>query len=331
MFRSRFPRDASVIALSVQRIRFAMHAAAFSSLTYACYSAAAAKNQTALELEATATRTRSIARLRTNIRVICQHHAVEHRLPELEVSTRAPWPTIFPCAHPLCSFRFLGPSDCQADIAERSQDNVPDTHEALAGKLRSKAGPPPHPSSSSAYQRNLSGSANPSLRAISMLSPARPSFSPRESAPPPLPCLSEGRVDHVLPRRPDNVCDACWECLFSKHLGLPCMSPTNGEYQMRRPEAISYSISLAAMESRASAGCIWCQLLFPRAQYSKYWPHWNPNPDSSSNITVQGFLETGGEGFSIQDYQGLYVEVDGYPIFNGFVYTAPGTSRYATY
>lgn len=154
-------------------------------------------------------------------------------------------------------------------------------------------------------------------------------FAPGKSTLSRLALFSDGRVDDLLPHRPSNVCLPCWKVLFSKHLGLPCVSPSSEKLHPRWPKVISYATSLARMRSRAIAGCMWCQLLLPRAWHRKSLrSSWNPA--SSSKITVQGFVDDAGRGFAIHDYQGLHVEMDGSPIFDGFVYTAPGACRHVT-
>lgn len=135
-----------------------------------------------------------------------------------------------------------------------------------------------------------------------------------------LPFFSEDRIDdHPMPPTPPSVCNACWcDGPFAIHFGLPYVSPLDGQLYRRWPNAISYSTSLAKMESRANAGCVWCRLLLPEARRVQ------SERNSSLNITVEGNAKKWDDWG--QNYQGLGVKINGHDIFAGFVYTELGVS-----
>ena len=69
-----------------------------------------------------------------------------------------------------------------------------------------------------------------------------------------------------MPRRPSTICESCWDGVISEHLGFlhppiqirPSSStqsdePRNGEY--------SYTSTWAEIQSGATEGCRWCQLI----------------------------------------------------------------------
>ncbi|KAI0350133.1 HET-domain-containing protein [Trametes cingulata] len=115
--------------------------------------------------------------------------------------------------------------------------------------------------------------------------------------------------------RPPLVCKACWEAPFSAHLGL-FMDPI----RMSRKDqpatgGFSYSSSWADLESRAGAGCRWCQLISATRE---------DDDDSKAscplNIVVgtQAALRYQGTPQGTQD---LSVFVNGTLRFFGYVYT----------
>lgn len=87
-------------------------------------------------------------------------------------------------------------------------------------------------------------------------------LSPMESVLSQLPFFSENSVDErSLPPRYPTVCEGCWEGAFAIHLGLPCVSATDGRLYRNWPRSYSYSISPTELKSRADMGCVWCRLL----------------------------------------------------------------------
>ncbi len=133
------------------------------------------------------------------------------------------------------------------------------------------------------------------------------------------PFLSEDRVDDgPFPPTPPSVCNACWEGPLPWYFGRPCVSPRDGKWDSRWPQPFSYYIPLANLQSRADAGCVWCRLVLRAACDHKL------DKRDGLIVTVRG-REQKRAG---QRYRTLYVDIDQMHCFEGYVYTAPGTSRY---
>ncbi|OJT10402.1 hypothetical protein TRAPUB_13094 [Trametes pubescens] len=131
-------------------------------------------------------------------------------------------------------------------------------------------------------------------------------FFPEGSSLSELPFFCEDSVENsFLPPRPSTVCDACWEGPFAMHLGLPLVSPRNGQLYRRWLKEISYSTSLAKLQSRADGGCAWCRLVLRHA--SAY----NSSYNERVTITVKGSSHTSDEDSDqSQSFQKLTVHVN---------------------
>ncbi len=147
-------------------------------------------------------------------------------------------------------------------------------------------------------------------------------FFPEGSPLSELPFFCEDSVENsFLPPRPSTVCDACWEGPFAVHLGLPLVSPRNGQLYRRWLKEISYSTSLAKLQSRADGGCAWCRLVLRHA--SAY----NSSYNERVTITVKGSSHTSDEDSDqSQSFQKLTVHVSNmqYEGVHYFVYTDLG-------
>ncbi|KAI0369478.1 HET-domain-containing protein [Pilatotrama ljubarskyi] len=119
----------------------------------------------------------------------------------------------------------------------------------------------------------------------------------------------------AVPLRPPSICSACWEGLFSAHLGLL------GERLDRSSPDISggyaYSTSRAELESRGGAGCRWCRLLL------------STRPDGEDPTSIAPFKVVVGDPgpgelrreCTPAHAQGLSVYINGRHAFSGYVYT----------
>ncbi|KAH9850122.1 heterokaryon incompatibility protein-domain-containing protein [Lenzites betulinus] len=83
-------------------------------------------------------------------------------------------------------------------------------------------------------------------------------FSQRTNYRPPI-----GHGGKPLPARPSSICQLCWEGPFAAHLGLFEAPVTDPALQDKDDltGGYSYWTSWAGLESRAAAGCLWCQFL----------------------------------------------------------------------
>lgn len=138
---------------------------------------------------------------------------------------------------------------------------------------------------------------------------------------------SEDRVNDLpMPPAPPSVCEGCWQGHFAKQLGLPLVSPQDGQLYRPWPEGVSYLTSKAVLQSRADAGCVWCRLVLGVV------PNVVPHLENFI-VNVVGTTEKYDELHP--NLQRLFLEVvrAGLPgvkerVYEAFVYAAPGTSGY---
>lgn len=137
-------------------------------------------------------------------------------------------------------------------------------------------------------------------------------------------------ADHMddlpVPSTPPSVCEECWQGHFAKQLGLPLVSPRDGQLYRSLPGDVSYLTSKAVLQSRADAGCIWCRLVLGVV------PNAVPHLEDFI-VNVVGTTEKYDELHP--NLQRLFLEVvrAGLPgvkerVYEAFVYAAPGTSGY---
>ncbi|EIW59715.1 HET-domain-containing protein [Trametes versicolor FP-101664 SS1] len=136
--------------------------------------------------------------------------------------------------------------------------------------------------------------------------------------------ISEDDVENsrLLPRHL-SVCEECWRGPFAMHFGLPLVSPQSGQWYRHWPEEISYSASLAELESRADTGCVWC--LFLLRMMARLGCRYDPEPDDRLAIIVRGTTDTWNEdtGYSQRPYQRIDIEIEDYTEFEALVHAEP--------
>lgn len=141
-------------------------------------------------------------------------------------------------------------------------------------------------------------------------------LDPRESD------WNEGRIREgswdpmlMLPRQNPalhavSVCEDCWKGPFAMHFGIPCTSPQNGKWYLRRwPKEMAYVTTLAEVKSRADAGCVWCRYILENGQrqYGLL--------DGKVTVTVRGARKDWGDDSAWRkDYQTFKVYIYQRPI-----------------
>lgn len=146
--------------------------------------------------------------------------------------------------------------------------------------------------------------------------------APMESALSQLPFFSESSVDgRSLPPRYLTVCQGCWEGPFAMHLGLPCVSTTDGRLYRNWPRSYSYSISPTELKSRADMGCVWCRLLVAAHGGESSFP----DPSRPLEISVQGVVRNR-DHWSPQNGQRIHVTIDDKDVYEGVVHSDRGAS-----
>lgn len=109
------------------------------------------------------------------------------------------------------------------------------------------------------------------------------------------------------------------------HFGIRCMSPQDGKWYRRWPGANTYVTTSESLESRASAGCVWCRFILGRCGR-----HYRTE---TVTVTVRGTREKWENPVPCwrQNYQTLHVEINGkkdieYGDDTLVIYAAPGAS-----
>ncbi|OJT13915.1 hypothetical protein TRAPUB_9536 [Trametes pubescens] len=127
-----------------------------------------------------------------------------------------------------------------------------------------------------------------------------------------------------LPPKPFSVCQSCWEGPFAIQLGLA--SREVSESNKQRDRSCSYLTFFEKLQTRALAGCVWCQLLIAV---------WTTRPTNASgassdgllNVTVRGSIETQAS-WNPGHIQCINVTINGFSLFKGLVHADPGMYAY---